>query len=81
MHVATQPAVSIGFAQVIVIQSGSLGATDVQGNDGVAAKLVGPGGWLHVTVIQSGEVPGEEAPHDDTGTVVLLAGGRVQTKT
>jgi hypothetical protein len=59
---------------VVVVEPG------VQGRDGVAAKLVGPGGWLHVVVIQSGAVPAVEPPHAATGSAVLFAAGRVQTK-
>jgi hypothetical protein len=74
--------VSTGFAQVVVTNvTGSVTDPTVHGNDGVAAKLLGPGGWLHVVVIQSGAVPGDEAPHDATGVEVLLAAGRVQMKT
>jgi len=50
----------------------------VHGSEGVDAKFVGPGGWVHVVVIQLGAVPATSGPHDATGVTWLLSGGRVQ---
>ena len=68
-----------GFVHVVVTKEPSVkGGPTTQGSDGVAAKLLGPGGWLHVVVIQFGAVPGMSAPHDATGVTWVLSGGRVQ---
>ena len=68
------------MSQTVVTKEPSVVEPTVQGKDGVAAKLVGPGGWLQVVVIQSGAVPGVDAPHDATGVDWLFAAGLVQTK-
>ena len=68
-----------GFVQVVVTNEPSVtGGPTVQGAEGVDGKLVGPGGWVHVVVIQSGAVPATSGPHDATGVTWLLPGGRVQ---
>ena len=70
------------MAQTVVTKvTGSVTEPTVHATVGVAAKLFGPGGWLHVVVIQSGAVPGVDAGHDATGADVLFAAGRVQMKT
>jgi hypothetical protein len=68
------------LAQVVVTNEPSVVEPTVHGSEGVAAKLVGPGGWLQVVVIQSGAVPAEVAPQDATATDVLFAAGWVQMK-
>jgi hypothetical protein len=68
VHAATYVDVSSGLSHVVVTKEPSTVVPTVQGSDGVAAKLVA-GGWLHVVVIQSGDVPGVDAPHDATGVV------------